>query len=216
MAHGRNTPIWEVSTKFPGGFGADRFLGNTSQMGAATTANSVSAIWVEPFFGETQMSQHEQLKVYKPLIPFEFTPDLLIGDPAIDADHLAFFELAKLLKESLAADSDDLVISTAIEMLKEYVDGHFWREEKAMKKVGYPNLKRHKILHDKFRAKILEVTATYAKSNMSIVNELPNMVDSWLRVHIVYEDIQYRHWISKNCVDHRPLVMLAIEAETCR
>ena len=216
MAHGRNTPIWEVSTKFPGGFGADRFLGNTSQMGAATTANSVSAIWVEPFFGETQMSQHEQLKVYKPLIPFEFTPDLLIGDPAIDADHLAFFELAKLLNESLAVDSGDLVISSAIEMLKEYVDGHFWREEKAMKKVGYPNLQRHKILHDKFREKILKVSEANARLHMNLVKELPNVVDSWLRVHIVYEDTQYRHWISKNCVDHRSLVMLAIESEFSR
>jgi hemerythrin len=209
-------PNGRYRRNFLGDWEQEDFWGDTSQMGAAASTIFVSAISVEPVFGQTQMSHQEPLKVYKPLIPFEFTPDLLIGDPAIDADHLAFFELAKLLNESLASDSGDLVITSAIEILKEYVDGHFWREEKAMKKVGYPNLQRHKILHDKFREKILKGSEANARLDMTLVKELPNVVDSWLRVHIVYEDAQYRHWISKNCVDHRPLVMLAIESEFSR
>jgi len=103
------------------------------------------------------------------LAPFEFTADMLIGDPDIDADHRAFFDISKLLNESITTDGNILVVASAVEMLKEYVEGHFWREEKAMQKVGYPYIRNHKLLHDKFRRKINAISAAFDSGDAAAV-----------------------------------------------
>jgi len=113
---------------------------------------------------------------------FYFTDDILIGDPDIDADHRAFFEISNILNESIYTGSNILVISSAVLMLKEYVDGHFWREEKAMQKARYPYILKHKFLHDKFRRKLNDVIAAFDGGDLNAVYDLPKLVVSWVRL----------------------------------
>ncbi len=144
---------------------------------------------------------------------FDFTDDLSVGNEAIDADHRAFFEMARLIHESVHGGKHDLIILSALLMLDEYVDGHFYREEKAMKAVGYPRLAGHRHRHRVFRGRVRAIVEAYREGTMSVADNLSTLVVQWLRSHITNDDLQYKTWITHSSVDSRPLVYLAMEAE---
>ena len=62
-----------------------------------------------------------------------WTNDLSVGVDIIYEDHQAFFRLAKLLHDVMESSdkNQDALIETAINILEEYVAGHFLREETA-------------------------------------------------------------------------------------
>jgi hemerythrin len=142
---------------------------------------------------------------------FEFTPDMSVGNDAIDADHKAFFELAKLLNETLDSGERGMIVLSSLAILEEYVDGHFHREEKAMRKVSYTNLAQHHLKHNQFRARIKAISELYRQGTTSAADDLPPLVINWLRSHIANDDLKYKRWINNSSVDDRPLVYLAME-----
>jgi len=144
---------------------------------------------------------------------FEFTPDMSIGIMSIDADHMAFLELAKLIAEIPNDENRNSIVLSSLAILDEYVDGHFLREEKAMRKVNYPHLAGHHLKHNQFRARIRAIGDVYREGTLSAVDDLHSLVVQWLRGHIATEDIRYKNWLTSSVVDDRPLVYLAIEAE---
>ncbi|CAA7627445.1 bacteriohemerythrin [Magnetospirillum sp. SS-4] len=148
----------------------------------------------------------------KPSI-FEFTPDMSVGNETIDSDHKAFFDLSKLLSETLQTGERGMVVLSSLAILEEYVDGHFHREEKAMRKVNYSNLAEHRLKHNQFRARIKAISEVYRQGTTSAADDLPPLVIHWLRSHIANEDQRYKRWINSSAVDDRPLVYLAMEAE---
>ena len=99
-----------------------------------------------------------------------------------------------------------------MQVLEEYVDGHFLREEKAMTSVGYPRFADHKLKHGHFNAKVKAAGETFRMGILTAVNGLPELVEDWLVQHILHEDMQFKNWIRNAAVDERPLAFLALEA----
>ena len=144
---------------------------------------------------------------------FDFTEDMSVGIVTIDADHKAFFELARLLHETGHDHERGMIVLSAIGMLEEYVGGHFLREEKAMKMVRYPRLAEHRHRHEIFRGRIKAIAKAYREGTTAVAESLPSLVAHWLRNHIANDDLQYKNWINQSSVDPRPLAFLAMEAE---
>ena len=144
---------------------------------------------------------------------FDFTPELSVGNETIDADHLAFFQLSKLLNETLESGERGMVVLSSLSILEEYVDGHFHREEKAMRKVNYTHFAEHRLKHNQFRARVKAIAELFRQGTASAADDLPPLVIQWLRSHIANEDQKYKRWLTHFAVDNRPLVFLAIEAE---
>jgi hemerythrin len=144
---------------------------------------------------------------------FEFSPEMSVGNETIDADHKAFFELAKLLHYTLSGGERGVIVLSSLAILEEYVDGHFLREEKAMRKVSYSNFAEHRLKHNQFRARIKAISEVFQQGITSAADDLPPLVVHWLRSHIANEDQRYKRWINNSAVDNRPLVYLAMEAE---
>ncbi|WP_254430953.1 bacteriohemerythrin [Magnetospirillum sp. LM-5] len=145
---------------------------------------------------------------------FEWSQELSVGIHAIDADHMAFFELAKLI-DQIKNDPENVgTISSSLAILNEYVDGHFLREEKAMRKVNYPHIAGHKLKHNQFRARVKAIEELYLQGTKSAIDDLPELVAKWLKSHIASEDQKYKNWLNNSVVDDRALVFLAIESET--
>jgi hemerythrin len=144
---------------------------------------------------------------------FIFSPEMSVGNETIDADHKAFFELAKMLHDTLSSGERGVIVLSSLAILEEYVDGHFHREEKAMRKVSYSNLAEHRLKHNQFRARIKAISEVFQQGTMSAADDLPPLVVQWLRSHIANEDQRYKRWINNSAVDDRPLVYLAMEAE---
>ena len=138
--------------------------------------------------------------------------DYLIGIAPIDQDHKAFFDLVDLLDHSDNTFSDeDLVVKSVLNILMEYVDGHFYREEKAMMRAKYPRVSHHKRSHEMFRGKVVEIVKAYDDGVTKIANGLSTLVANWLVSHIAHDDKEYVTWITGQ-VDDRPLVFMAIES----
>jgi hemerythrin len=144
---------------------------------------------------------------------FEFTPDMSVGITAIDADHMAFFELAKLISEIPNDENRTSIALSSLAILNEYIDGHFLREEKAMRKVKYPYIGGHCLKHNQFKARVRAIGEVFREGTLSAVDDLHMLVVRWLRDHIAVEDNRYKNWLNNSVVDDRPLVFLAMEAE---
>lgn len=144
---------------------------------------------------------------------FDFTPEMSVGNESIDADHRAFFQISKLLSETLESGERGMVVLSTLSMLEEYVDGHFLREEKAMQKVNFTNFSVHRLKHNLFRARVKAIADVFRQGSISAADDLPPLIAQWLRSHIANEDQKYKRWLTNASVDNRPLVFLAIEAE---
>jgi hemerythrin len=144
----------------------------------------------------------------------EWSQEMSVGNDTLDADHKAFFELARNIAEALHhKDDSHFTIASSVNMLVEYVAGHFYREENALRALGYNNLAQHHHKHRMFQGRIQAIAEAYQQGTSSVADNLPNLVIEWLRQHIMVEDMQYKRWMRDSAVDNRPLGLLALEAE---
>ena len=144
----------------------------------------------------------------------EWSQEMSVGNDTLDSDHKAFFELARNIAEALRhKDDSHFTIASSMNMLGEYVAGHFYREENALRALGYNNLAQHHHKHRMFQGRIKAIAEAYQHGTFSVVDNLPSLVTEWLRQHIMVEDMQYKLWMRDSAVDNRPLGLLALEAE---
>ena len=143
---------------------------------------------------------------------FAWSEEMSVGNSIIDADHKAFFDLANLLI-GWKNKADDVIVESAIAILEEYVQGHFYREEKAMKAVGYKDSVGHHLRHEHFKARIKAIAKLYREGTKSAADGLPELVGNWLIKHIHNDDQGCKDCFRTSVVDNRPLAFLALEAE---
>lgn len=151
--------------------------------------------------------------------PPQWKDEMSVGIDAIDSDHKAFFNLVNILnscsftEENLSKEENTPLIDSCLGILAEYVVGHFYREEKAMKGVNFPYLAEHHHKHEMFKGKVHEFIKAYSDGHYQILVDIPELVNKWLTQHIMIEDKRYEKWLSNKTVDDSPLVYLTIEAE---
>lgn len=138
----------------------------------------------------------------------QWTPDFTVGNETLDDDHKAFFSLCGLLQEAKESGDAQMVIQSAILLLEEYVEGHFLREEMAMKAVHYPDLASHIAEHEAFKAQALSLVADCKQGKDDAVLQLASKTYDWLVKHIMLVDTRYSAWIKDADVDTRPLGQL--------
>jgi len=151
-----------------------------------------------------------------PVEAFEFTPEMSVGNATLDADHQAFFDLARLISDTPHGRYREQVVSSALTVLEEYVDGHFWREEKAMRVAGFPHLEEHRLRHAQFRARVRTIAGEVRQGNVAAAAPLALMLAEWLKKHIAVEDKRYEGFLIASQVDDRPMLLLSIEARAIR
>lgn len=134
-----------------------------------------------------------------------------VGCDPIDNDHMSFFQICNLLKRA-ENNQPAFFIESALEMLEEYVDGHFLREERAMMSVSFPRFADHRLKHEHFKSKVKEILKMYRGGLKSAADGLPELVGDWLTQHILDDDMKLKNWINDKVVDDRPLAFLALEA----
>ena len=145
--------------------------------------------------------------------PDGWSADLSVGVDIIDEDHQAFFRLAGLLRDVIEGPEggNDYLIETAINVLEEYVEGHFLREEMAMAAVNYPYLAEHLAAHEAFAAKAHQIAQEYRNGNKDISGTISGLVERWIVGHIQTIDKQYCGYLTNYNVDSRPLIYLSDE-----
>ncbi|RAU20084.1 hemerythrin [Paramagnetospirillum kuznetsovii] len=147
----------------------------------------------------------------------EWTDDLSVNVDTIDEDHQAFFRLAALMYEVASTPNNEqfALIETAINILEEYVEGHFLREQMAMATADYAYMAEHIAAHDAFADRVNRVIQTYRETgDIEHIRALSALVAEWLNSHIRVVDAQYKGILTNANVDDRPLVYMAAGLDT--
>ena len=126
----------------------------------------------------------------------EWSDDYETGIKRIDEDHRRLFKAVNDLHDSYAIDDANAHFADLFELLSEYVDVHFAREEEAMRGMGYPGLETHLVSHRELTATVHAYAKLYRSDPRAISRkEILEFLGNWLTGHILGSDMDYVPYI---------------------
>lgn len=103
-------------------------------------------------------------------------------------------------------DNDRKKIDIIISNLSNYVFIHSQQEEIFLKKIGYPDLKRHKEGHRLFSDRLDEVDRIFTSAKTMVnTSEIYDLLVKWWHQHIIICDGRYRTYIQENNIDAKSI-----------
>jgi len=130
----------------------------------------------------------------------DWSDDYLIGIDKIDNQHKEFFRIAHQFFTECLADEGDECVHDTLKFLGNYARKHFKAEEALMKKIEYPRLENHAMLHKDFLNRYSDLMVEFKKFGPTeqMVNKILSTVMDWLKNHIVEADGGY----ARHATDH--------------
>ncbi len=117
----------------------------------------------------------------------------LLDIPVIDKQHKMFFKIYDDLIENNTQTITDEYKYNAIELLEEYVIGHFQTEEILIKRANYSETEQHINEHKLFINKVNEFKLSFQYKNTQLVNQMLVFIRKWFLSHISNSDAQYKN-----------------------
>lgn len=121
----------------------------------------------------------------------EWTPELSVGNSAIDAEHRHWIDLLNKFYMGLKNGEPKEVLLKLVAGMIEYTQFHFANEEKYMQSIKYPDFEGHKEKHELYVAKLMEYDQKIKSGKLVLSIEVTNYLKSWLVTHIKGSDRQY-------------------------
>ncbi len=113
-----------------------------------------------------------------------------VNDEEIDQQHKSLFDMGNKIQSASLAEKKGLVLQ-----LYKYTLAHFDKEEEHMKKMNFPSIREHKVLHDDLITTLNNITGDGLKTKRE-ANEFEKFVYRWLSRHIQTEDKKYADFTS--------------------
>lgn len=117
-----------------------------------------------------------------------WNPEWTTGIGSIDEQHHQLLEQFEALLSAIHENRADQHIASLLLFLADYVDLHFRNEEAEMQRTAYPDLARHKAVHDGMRKKVQEQMARFEVEGEAVTFEAIEFMTDWLVEHISSED----------------------------
>lgn len=117
-----------------------------------------------------------------------------IGVPQIDTQHEELFSRVTTFVETLRSDKEwDVKVASVNETLnfmKDYVVTHFRDEEAFQEKIGYPELDKHRKIHNDMVAYVGMISERCEKGDLSeiLMQQFAGKLVTWLVNHVVADD----------------------------
>ena len=125
--------------------------------------------------------------------PIEWTEDLNLGIPLVDADHKVMISLINQLDAGIGDGEAHETIGSILNTLVEYTALHFLREEMVMDACRYPGMEAHIEKHAELTERVVDIQARFFDNRESVaVDELLDFLKGWLTNHVLIEDMAYR------------------------
>lgn len=123
----------------------------------------------------------------------QFTDDMKIGVPHIDAQHKELVELVKKASSLGITNPSKEEMKKCLDFLGGYVVKHFGDEEKLQAESGYPGYDKHKKIHQDFVGTFKSLYADFQKNGPTakLSFALTNSVSNWVITHIKREDVTF-------------------------
>lgn len=121
----------------------------------------------------------------------QWTEEMSVKVPHLDNDHRFLIALINQLASAEKIGNRRIAESVLDELINYTLD-HFQREELFLEKMGYPDLSKHKRLHNSFTEVIQDIRWQYLHGfRPKINNEILLFLRNWLSKHILVEDMKY-------------------------
>lgn len=110
--------------------------------------------------------------------------------PNMDAEHQRIIKCMNVLHELHTSKAPLPRLTAAMEDLAKVTVKHFADEEAHMARIGFPDLAKHKIVHQHLLGKVLDYKARFDSSG-KLTDEFFAFLKMWLKSHICGIDIKY-------------------------
>lgn len=115
-----------------------------------------------------------------------------INNSEIDDQHKKWIEILNILHENILAGKGTQQQKTeALKAMHEYTQKHFSFEEEYMRKIGYPDLIKHRRIHKDFDNLIFSHIRDIEKGEIVLGSSIIKLIKNWLFDHILFEDKKF-------------------------
>lgn len=121
---------------------------------------------------------------------FKWSPAFSINVPEMDREHQVLIELMNSLNELWKKGAGRSELGKALADLVSYTRRHFADEEAYMLRIGYPDLTRHRMIHERLLSQLDDFAAEFRHSS-KLSDDLFVFLKTWLKAHICGIDTKY-------------------------
>ncbi len=129
----------------------------------------------------------------------EWKSDYSVGVARLDAQHRRLFDYFNELEGAMRKGRGREVIGEVLSKLASYTREHFGEEEEQelMRRAAFPELERHRRVHEAFVARVQELVRRQAEGDTSVSVEAAHALSDWLSKHILGMDREYAPYMAK-------------------
>lgn len=134
-------------------------------------------------------------------MPIAWRDAMAIGVPELDADHKRLVSLVNACEKAVA-ETNPAVGQRIFELVVDYAQTHFKREEVFHLSSGAPDYERHKRLHLAMTSEARDLWREFLaepdpKRKAACVGRLNEMLNRWMIDHILKEDMKLKGYASR-------------------
>ena len=125
-----------------------------------------------------------------------WTNEFSVNNKLLDNQHRQIINMINTLIEK-----NDILLPFSEEMhelltsMTDYFRTHFQDEENFMKKIKFPALEEHQLLHISYIDKMVDFNFAKLSAKDNLANEMMEYLIYWLKNHILIEDQKYKDFL---------------------
>ena len=124
-----------------------------------------------------------------PLVTWDRTYSVSVRK--LDEQHQKLFALLNALHDAMRQGKGQVIVQDTLRELATYTVTHFRAEEELMRKTNYPELAAHQAEHQRFVARVTELTKDLQAGGHVTSIDLVDFIKDWLAHHIQQTDRSY-------------------------
>lgn len=119
-----------------------------------------------------------------------------VGSAMLDSDHRILLDLLGQLHDAIETGQSRSVVGSLLNVLAEYAEHHFRREEEVLARLGFPDREAHQGQHREMEDRLRAIRDRWRDGERGALGEeVLAFLKKWLTGHILGADKAYAPWI---------------------